>query len=150
MAKAEGSIVIHAPVDKVFRRIAQHDRCNDWLDFVSNANYNSEQRRGVGTSAHHWGQIMGRRMEWDGRIIEWVEDARIVWQATSGQPKKMQMRAINWAKKEDGNTRYGLEVEYQPPYSILGKVMDAIMMRRAIMRSINNSLEKLKAVVERE
>ena len=150
MAKAEGSIVIHAPVDKVFRRIAQHDRCEDWLDFVSNANYSSEQRRGVGTSAHHWGQIMGRRMEWDGKIIEWVEDARIVWQATSGQPKKMQMRAINWTKKEDGDTRYGLEVEYQPPYSLLGKAMDAIMMRRAIMRSIKNSLEKLKAVVELE
>jgi uncharacterized membrane protein len=150
VAKAEGSIVIHAPVDKVFRRIAQHDRCKDWLDFVSNANYNAEQRRGVGTSAHHWGQVMGRRMEWDGKIIEWVEDARIVWQATSGQPKKMQMRAINWAKKEDSGTRYGLEVEYQLPYSILGKVIDAIMMRRAIMRSIKNSLEKLKAVVEQE
>jgi len=93
---------------------------------------------------------MGRRMEWDGEIVEWAEDARIVWQATSGQPKKMQMRAINWAKKEDGNTRYGLEVEYQPPYSILGKVMDGIMIRRAIMRSVKNSLEKLKAVVERE
>ncbi len=52
MALAEGSIVIHAPVDKVFRRIAQHDRCNDWLDFVSNASYNSEQRTGVGTSAY--------------------------------------------------------------------------------------------------
>jgi uncharacterized membrane protein len=150
VAKAEGSIVIHAPVDKVFRRIAQHDRCKDWLDFVSNANYTSEQRRGVGTSAHHWGQIIGRRVEWDGEIVEWVEDARIVWQATSGQPKKMRMRAINWAKKEDGGTRYGLEVEYQPPYSILGKVMDAIMIRRAIMRSVKNSLEKLKAVVERE
>lgn len=84
LAKAEGSIVIHASVDKVFRRIAQHDRCKDWLDFVSNASYNSEQRIGVGTSAHHWGQIMGRKMEWDGEIIEWVEDAKIVWQATSG------------------------------------------------------------------
>lgn len=150
MAKAEGSIVIHAPVDKVFRRIAQHDRCKDWLDFVSNASYNSEQRTDVGTSAHHWGQIMGRKMEWDGKIIEWVEDARIVWQATSGQPEKMQMKSLNRVKKEDGNTRYGLEVEYQPPYSILGKIIDAIMIRRAIRRSIKNSLEKLKAVVERE
>ena len=68
----------------------------------------------------------------------------------SGRPEKMQMRAINWAKKEDGGTRYGLEVEYHPPYSILGKVIDAFMMRRAIMRSIKNSLEKLKAVVELE
>lgn len=150
MAKAEGSIVIHASVNKVFRRVAQNDRCNDWLEFVSKANYNSEQMNGVGTSAHYWGRIMGKEMEWDGKIIEWVEDARIVWQATSGEPKKMQMRAINWTKKEDGNTRYGLEVEYQPPYSILGKVMDVIMIRRAIMRSIKNSLEKLKGVVERE
>ncbi|MDA4127536.1 MAG: SRPBCC family protein [Thaumarchaeota archaeon] len=146
----EGSVVIHAPVDEVFRRIAQHDKCEDWLDFVSNVSYNSEQRTGVGTSAHHRGQIIGRKMEWDGRIIEWVENDRIVWEATSGQPKKMQMKALNWVKKEEDNTRYGLEVEYRPPYSILGKILDAIMLRRAIRRSINNSLEKLKAVVELE
>ncbi len=150
MAEAEGSIIIHAPVGKVFRRIAQHDRCHDWLEFVSDANYNSEQRTDVGTSAHHRGQIMGRKMEWDGEIIEWVEDARIVWQARSGLPKKMQMKAINRVEKEGRNTRYGLKVEYQPPYSILGKVMDVIMMRRAIRRSITSSLEKLKVVVERE
>jgi uncharacterized membrane protein len=89
-------------------------------------------------------------MEWDGTITEWVENDRIVWQAISGQPKKMQMKALNWVKMEEGNTRYGLEVEYQPPYSILGKMIDAVMLRRAIERSINNSLEKLKIVVERE
>ncbi len=150
MAKAEGSIIIHAPVGKVFRRIAQHDRCHDWLEFVSDANYNSEQRTDVGTSAHHQGQIMGRKMEWDGEIIDWVDDARIVWQASSGQPKNMQMKAINWVEKEDGNTRYGLKVEYHPPYSILGKLIDVIMIRRAFKRSIESSLEKLKAVVERE
>jgi uncharacterized membrane protein len=93
---------------------------------------------------------MGRKMEWDGEIIEWVDDARIVWQATSGQPKKMQMKALNWARREDGVTRYGLAVEYQPPYSILGKMMDVLMIRRTITRSIKKSLEKLKAVVERE
>lgn len=78
---------------------------------------------------------MGRKMVWDGEIIEWVEDARIVWQASSGQPKKMQMKAINCVEKEDGNTRYGLKVEYQPPYSILGDVMDVIRIRRTIKRS---------------
>ncbi len=89
-------------------------------------------------------------MEWDGMITEWVDNERIVWQATSGQPKKMQMKAINWVKEEEGNARYGLEVEYQPPYSILGKIVDAIVLRRAIRQSIKNSLENLRAVVERE
>jgi uncharacterized membrane protein len=93
---------------------------------------------------------MGRKMEWDGKVTEWVEDDRIVWQATSGQPKKMQMKALNWVKMEEGNTRYGLKVEYWPPYSFLGKIIDAVMLRRAIKRSISNSLEKLKVVVERE
>jgi uncharacterized membrane protein len=150
VAVAVGSIVIHAPVDKVFSRVAQHDRCRDWLDFVSSASYSSEQRTGVGTSAHHRGQIMGRKMEWEGRVTEWIENDRIVWQATSGQPKRMQMEAVNWVKNEGGDTRYGLEVEYQPPYSILGKIIDAIMLRRAIRRSVKNSLENLKAVTERE
>ncbi len=150
MAKAAGSIAIHASVEKVFRRIAQHDRCNEWLDFVSSASYTSKQSAGVGTSAHHWGQFMGRRMEWDGEIVEWVEDAKIVWLATSGQPKKMGMKALNWVTKEDGQTCYLLEVEYRPPYSILGKIMDAIVMRRAVMKSIEKSLERLRVVVETE
>lgn len=60
------------------------------------------------------------------------------------------MKSVNWATKEDDDTRYGLEVEYQPPYSILGKIMDVLMIRRAIKQSIKKSLEKLKDVMERE
>ena len=144
------SIFIRAPVEKVFGRVAQHDRCNDWLEFVSKASYTSEQETGVGTSAHHLGQIMGRKMNWDGRIVEWVENDRIVWQANSGEPGKMRMKAVNWVKKDADGTRYGLEVEYVMPYSLLGKLMDAIKVRKAVAKSIQKSLERLKTVIERE
>ena len=62
----------------------------------------------------------------------------------------MRVKALNWVKREDGGTRYGLEVEYVLPYSLLGKLMDIIMVRRAVARSIQKSLERFRTVVEEE
>src|SRR2546428_5196270 len=98
--KVESSVFIDAPVEKVFSRITQHDSCNDWLEFVSSARYTSKEKTGMGVSAHHSGQVMGKKMEWDGRIIEWAENDRIVWQAISGTPEAMRMKAVNRVEKE--------------------------------------------------
>ena len=109
----------------MFSRITQHDSCNDWLEFVSSARYTSSEKTGVGASAHHSGQVMGKKMEWDGRVIEWAENDSIVWQAMSGTPEAMRMKAVNRVEKEGKGTRYFLEVEYMPPYSILGTTFNA-------------------------
>ncbi len=148
MTRIGSSVFIDAPLEQVFARIAQHDSCNDWLEFVSTASYTSGKKAGVGTSAHHLGLIMGRKMEWDGRIIDWVENGRIVWQAISGTPGKMRMKAVNRVEKEAVGARYSLEVEYEPPYSILGKIMDLIMTKRSVGQSIQNSNLNLKRILE--
>jgi len=146
--KVEASVLIDAPLEKVFSRIAQHDICNDWLEFVSSARYTSREKNGVGVSAHHWGQVMGRKMEWDGRVIEWAENDSIVWQAISGTPEAMRMKAVNRVEKEGNGTRYSLEVEYVPPYSILGRIMDPIMIKRNIEKMVQHSTQNLKIILE--
>jgi uncharacterized membrane protein len=91
---------------------------------------------------------MGRKMEWDGTILEWTENGRIVWQATSGLPKRMKMKAVNQVENEGDGTRYSLEVEYEPPYSIFGRIMDLIMIKRSLARSIEKSSLNLKKLME--
>ena len=146
--KVGSNVFIGAPLENVFSRIAQHDICNDWLEFVSNARYTSREKTGVGVSAHHWGQVMGRKMEWDGRVIEWAENDRIVWQAISGTPEAMRMKAVNRVENEENGTRYSLEVEYVPPYSILGRIMDPIMIKRNIQKMVQHSTQNLKRILE--
>ena len=41
-------------------------------------------------------------------------------------------------------------MEYVLPYPLVGKLMDIIMVRRAVARSIQKSLERLRTVVEEE
>ena len=146
--KVGSSVFIDAPLEKVFSRIAQHDICNDWLEFVSSARYTSREKTGVGVSAHHWGQVMGRKMDWDGRVIEWAENDSIVWQAISGTPEAMRMKAVNRVENEGNGTRYSLEVEYVPPYSILGRIMDPIMIKRKIQKMVQHSTQNLKRILE--
>ena len=147
-SKVGSSVFIDAPVERVFSRITQHDSCNDWLEFVSSATYTSREKTGVGASAHHSGQIMGRKMEWDGRVIEWAENDSIVWQAMSGTPEAMRMKAVNRVEKEGEGTRYSLELEYMPPYSILGRIMDLIMIKRKLRKMVQHSTQNLKRVLE--
>lgn len=104
----------------------------------------------MGASAHHLGKIMGRKMEWDGRIIEWAENERIVWQAITGQPERMRMTAVNWVRGEGDGTRYGVEVDYHPPYSVLGKIMDSMMIKRSIKKSLQTSTQNLKRIMEQD
>jgi uncharacterized membrane protein len=79
---------------------------------------------------------MGRKMEWDGRGIEWAENDCIVWQAISGTPQAMRMKAVNRVEKEGNGTRYSLEVEYMPPYLVLGRIMDLVMIKRNIRKMV--------------
>ena len=102
----------------------------------------------MGASAHHSGQVMGRKMEWDGRVIEWAENDSVVWQAISGTPEAMRMKAANRVKKEGDGTRYSLEVEYRPPYSILGRIMDLITIKRNIRKTVQHSTQNLKRILE--
>ncbi len=135
-------------MERVFQRIAQHDRCDDWLVFVKRASYATAQTKGVGTEAHHEGEMLGRRMEWDGEVVEWVDNERIVWRATSGQAKRMKMMAYNWVKPEEGKARYSLEVRYEMPYSFIGRALDALWVRRRLREDLQKSVEQLKAVLE--
>jgi uncharacterized membrane protein len=142
------SVFINAPVERVFTRVARHDTCNDWLEFVSSASYTSRVKDGVGSTAHHSGRVMGRKMEWDGRVTEWVDNSCIVWEAISGTPKKMAMRAENRVEKEGLGARYSLEVEYVPPYSVFGRIMDLMIIRRSIRKSVQHSTQNLKRILE--
>lgn len=148
MARVGASILIDAPREAVFRRMVQHDRCSDWLVFVPRASYATEQTRGVGTVARHEGEMLGRRMEWVGEVVDWVDDERVVWRATSGQPERMKMTAFNSVTPEGKKARYGLEIRYEMPYSFVGRVLDLLWVRRRLRQDLQRSLEQPKAAVE--
>jgi hypothetical protein len=46
------------------------------------------------------------------------------------------MKAVNRVQKEENGTRYSLEVEYVPPYLVLGRIMDLVMIKRKIRKMV--------------
>ncbi len=87
-------------------------------------------------------------MEWDGRVTEWRENSSIVWEAISGTPRAMRMKAVNRVEMEGDGARYSLELEYVPPYSIFGRIMDLIMIKRSIRKMAQHSTQNLKRILE--
>ena len=58
------------------------------------------------------------------------------------------MKAMNRVEMEGDGARYSLDLEYLPPYSIFGRIMDLIMVKRGIRKMAQNSTQNLKRIIE--
>ena len=79
MVNLEKSIIINAPKEKVFERLTQCDKTNEWLSFVEKTEYTTIRKTGVTTKVKNHGKLFGTRQEWDGYAFQWEKDKRIGW-----------------------------------------------------------------------
>lgn len=143
MARIERSIVIDAPTARIWE-LLQWDRIPEWLNIITAAEYTSAMRTGVGATAHVVGETATIRSEWDVEITEYVEHERAAWRTTGGD-----LTAIGSTTLEptDAGVKVTFVIDYALPYSILGKVVDALVVSRDASRGIEDGLAALKTRV---
>jgi len=61
--------------------------------------------------------------------------------------KKLESR--DWFEPTDGGTRWTNIVEYELPYSILGKILDKLRMRKIMEKGADYNVEKAKELLEK-
>ena len=59
------------------------------------------------------------------------------------------MRWTNQLEKHGGTTLLVSDTEYELKFGVVGKTMDALIMRRKFSHIIDDALEKLKKYVEK-
>ena len=150
MGRIEKTIVINAPVEKVFAFV------NDFDNFIKTQPPEVEmeslsQDEGpcrVGFKRMVRSKIGGQVLESEVEYTEFVENKKTTLQQKGGSMKKLVMSDL--FEPIDGGTKFTSMIEYELPYSLLGKLLDKLKIQKEIEKSHDYSTKKTKELLEKE
>jgi uncharacterized membrane protein len=142
MARLEKSIVINAPVEKVFAFVDEPTNLPSiWpaLEAISDV----ERLPSGGSNSRYVYKMGGLRFEGHSVTTEYVPNQRLVTRSKGGIES-----TIRWVfQPEGGGTRVTFEADYTVPIPLLGKIAEAILVRQNEQEA-ETILANLKARME--
>lgn len=141
MAKVSRSIILKAPVDKVFQYIS--NPVNEMEFIPSITDIRDVQGQGVGDKYGWTYKMMGISLQGESEIIESVASKRYVNKSTGGI-----VSTWTWTFEPEGDgTRLGITVDYTIPVPVLGKVGERLVLRQT-EREADYAMDNLKDILE--
>jgi coenzyme Q-binding protein COQ10 len=145
MTRIEKSIVINASPEKI-GSIAQFERVPEWQVEWKTVEWTSEIKNKVGSTLHMVGEVAGFKSEIDLELTEFVENEKAAWRTIGGNMTGI--GSMTFSPTEDG-TKFSMLIDYELPYSVLGKLIDKLRVRKAIDKSYDEALKSLKDMAEK-
>jgi len=146
LARIEKSIEIAVPPEKVWSMLFW-DRIPEWLDGIKEAEYTSEEKDGVGATAHVVGETAGIKVEFDIEITKYTKYEGASWRTTAGNFTAIGFTSL---KPTEAGAELTLVIDYDLPYSILGKIVDKLLVGRDMEKGFESGLGKLKSMLEKQ
>ena len=126
MVKIEKTITINAPVEKVFGYLDEPmNQLEIWPSLVE---VKDVQRlpSGIGSSFRWVYKMAGMRFEGTSEITEYIPNQRMVTKTKGG----IESTHITTFQPEAGGTKVTTEVEYTVPIPLLGKLVEAFIVKQ--------------------
>lgn len=142
MARIERSVVINAPVSKVFAFAADPANLPSIWPALEQVRDVKPQPNG-GSAFDYVYNMGGMRFSGHTDTIEFIPDARLVTQSKSGVEN-----VFNWTfAPENAGTRVTIQVDYKVPVPLVGKIAEAMLTRQNEQQA-ETVLNNLKAKME--
>ncbi len=147
MTKIEKSVVIHAPVQKVYAFASDWRNLKRYFVYVQDVKPRTEKTLGEGAALELRVRFLGLTLtsEWLGTEqmpnVAWAFNAKLMglW-AT----KRWQFASV------DGFTRVTFTMTYDPSPPVIGQLVDVLLIRREWERLYEQSFQTLRQLVEAE
>jgi uncharacterized membrane protein len=144
LTRIEGSIEIKASPEKVWPLLSC-EKIPEWYPNIKSHEFTSE-KRGLGATYHVAGEGDGQKFEYDAEVTEYVENSRVAWRTISGDWTAFGSTTL---EPTEGGTKVAMVNDYQLPYSIIGKIIDRLKVRKSMENALEKALENLKVMAER-
>ena len=142
MVRAESSLVINCPIDKVFAYLADISRGTVWQSELVEAKQTSSGPVGVGTTISEVRRILGRNLETSFTITEFVPDCRLEFKSTSGP---IPMRAYFSLEESSGGAKVTMVMEAE--LTGVFKMTEPLVVSSA-KRQMDADIARLKEIME--
>jgi uncharacterized protein YndB with AHSA1/START domain len=142
LGKFTKSIEIEASPERVFTFINDDKKVNEAFKTVK-VETTSAGPLGVGTTRHFVGAAGGK---WDAEVTEFVKNKKI---ASHTIGKGDMKNTDSWILEPTAKgTKLIVSMDYELPYSLLGKLVDKVRVSRVIEKDIDQMLESVKKALE--
>ena len=145
MTRIEKSIEINAPPEKIWPML-QLEKLPEWHTEFKKIEVTSKDKYKVGSTVHEIIEVAGTKREMDAEITEVTENEKMAWRTTGGAFKASGFFALSPTKVGSKVTQM---MDYELPYSVLGKLIDKLRVHKAIDESYDIALKKLKDIMEK-
>ena len=142
MARAEASLVINCPPDKVFAYLADIARGPEWQAELLEAQQTSSGPVGLGTTIREVRRLLGRNLETAFTITEYEPDFRLGFESTSGP---IPMRGHYSLEGTGDGTKVTLAVEAE--LTGVFKMTEPLVVHTA-KRQMAADIARLKEILE--
>ena len=146
MAHIHKSILLHAPVDKVYDLARDPQKWNAWWVGLSEP----EEVKGkgeAGTVVKHKYSLAGMAFPVTSKVLEdKKDDKKAHWKGQIEGPLAGQQEWTYVAKGSD--TEVVADVDYTVPGNAIGKIADRLVIERLQEKSAEHTLENLKLLCE--
>jgi hypothetical protein len=140
MTRITSSVEVNAPLADAWRFASDWRHWDSWWVGVSGFRPTTELTRGNGTRYAYRSWAAGLTVSLETEIHDFVEHAGWRGVVTKGPPHRTQ-----WIFEDLGTgTRFTYILEYRLPIPLLGSLLDALLMRPAWQRRLDESLRNLK------
>jgi hypothetical protein len=139
-------IFIAAPVEIVWKAIADLEAVADYNPTVSKASLMPGPRQGIGAGR----SCTTRQGDVVERVVGWDEPNAIAIEVVSSP---WPIRSMHWrteVRPAAGGAEVAQELSYAPSLGVIGGILDAVMMRRTMDRTIASVFNALKAYCEKK
>lgn len=141
MAKVERSIIINAPMEKVFSYVADPANQLEYIPGITDIRDITGE--GVGKRYGWTYKAMGISLKGESEVIEYTPNERYVDKSSGGI-----VSTWTWTfKSEAGGTRLNVVIEYTVPIPVLGKVGELLAVRQS-EREADYATATLKDILE--
>ena len=138
------SIIIEAPIERVFQYASDYQKWPEFYEGVSDFNPITETTRGNGTKYIYKAKIFGMNNIVGTEITEFRENGGWIGKSFKGLEHKTQ-----WIfKKSNSNTEFTHGLSYKCPWYMGGKFVDNKFVEPAWIKIIEKSLQNLKRIME--
>jgi len=148
VTKITKSIEIEASPEKVFNFINDMEKMNELGKGSSEGEYTSKGPVGVGTTMHYVGKAGGSQAEWDMEITEFEKNKKVSMRTIGAA--KFKMQGSHTLETTAKGTKLTNTMDYEVPYSILGKIVDKIKVHKDIEKQVEKQLDDMKKTLEIE
>jgi uncharacterized membrane protein len=138
------SIDIQATPEEVFAQAVDPDNQTVWSLFLKNVDVIFGDGKSEGSSFRWTFKLGPRAQSVEAVISEYRENQAYGRRAV----RQFNLEDKMLFSPSDGGTRVEWDIEYKPPFGLLGTMMDALYMNRVFQNDIESSLENLKAQIE--